>query len=138
MMRDTTKRLLQMISTLVTVLAVAISSVFAACSCSHHLESSERDVSCHHGPAGSQSMKVETSYSAQIDERCICAPQAAKLSVKFEGLKLKKQPAGLPVSHTVRPRDVRATVTSLLIPSASSLYRLHFFGVDSSRGPPLA
>jgi hypothetical protein len=131
------KRLAEFLIGIGAVLGLAVSSVSAACSCSHHRESSTPAHSCHQETAGHPE-KILKSSSLVVDERCICIPQTAKLSVKSEGFKLKKHPGRFPVSLAIPAGLFYASGVASISVLASSGYRPQFFGEASSRGPPLA
>jgi hypothetical protein len=132
------KRVAKLFIGLWAVFGLGVSSVSAACSCSHHRESSIPAHRCHQDTAGAESSNSTATFSMHFDERCICIPQAAKLSVKSEGFKLKKQPASFSVSPAIHAGHFHAGGIPAISFLASSHYRLHFFGAVFSRGPPLA
>jgi hypothetical protein len=137
-MRTATQRIRQLFIGILAALSLSVSSV-AVCACDHHVLDRQPERSCHATASEKQHDLADIAQTApSFDESCVCVQKAIKLSVKAEGLKLKKQPSVLSGGFELAKPRFHSAIAFLASDHSLRHWDNPSTGSPSSRGPPVS
>ena len=131
------KRIQQISIGILAALSLFVSSI-SACACSHHEQGPEPETKSCHGTAVTpdKDSVVQHAGGSSVEENCFCIQQAAKLSVKAETFKFKKQVSAFAWALGEPYARFHSPIPGLGYDRAPRIRLSRILSSASSRGPP--